>query len=31
LTPEVPVEQTVENWLAGRDRTLEIAKATLGL
>lgn len=31
LAPDVPVEQTVEDWLADRDRTLEVAESTLRL
>jgi hypothetical protein len=31
LPPDVAVEQTAEDWFAGRDRTLEVAKQALGL
>ncbi len=31
LAPDIAVEQTAADWLAGRDRTLEVAKSSLGL
>ena len=31
LAPDIPVEQTAADWLAGRDRALDVARNTLGL
>lgn len=31
LASDVPVEATAADWLAGRDRVLEVARETVGL